>query len=88
MKYKVCNLERDMKLLQNGSLVTIKRGESRSVSVQDYQYLAQVYGMAVKGEKEYIVRITKPAEICECAKIAQVSVPEPVPAKKRKNKKK
>ena len=79
MNYKVINLERDMKLGDK----LIKRGAPVSVSQQDYQYLAQVYGMAVRGEKEYTVRITKPAEICECAKIAQ----EPVPAKKRKNKK-
>ena len=79
MKYKVINLERDMKL----GAKLIKRSESVSVSQQDYQYLAQVYGMAVKGEKDYTVRITEPAEICECAKNAQ----EPVLAKKRKNKK-
>lgn len=47
MQYKVCNLERDMKL---GTRL-IKRGESVSVSQKDYQFLAQVYGMAVKGKK-------------------------------------
>ena len=82
MKYKVCNLERDMKL----GTKLIKRGESVSVSQQDYQFLAQVYGMAVKGEKEYIVRTTEPVQICKNAKIAPVSLPEPLPAKKRKKK--
>ena len=77
MKYKVYNLERDMKL---GSRL-IKRGDVASVSQQDYQFLAQVYGMAVKGEKEYTVRITEPVQI------ETVSVPVSVPAKKRKNKK-
>jgi len=79
MKFKVCNLERDMKL---GTRL-IKRGESVSVSQQEYQFLAQVYGMAVKGEKEYIVRVTEPVQICENAKSTQ----EPAPAKKRKSKK-
>ena len=59
MLYKVCNLERDMKL---GTRL-IKRGESVSVSQKDYQFLAQVYGMAVKGEKEYTVRVTVPTQI-------------------------
>lgn len=84
MKYKVCNLERDMKL---GTRL-IKRGESVSVSQKDYQFLAQVYGMAVKGEKEYIVRITEPVEICKSSKMKPVSAPEPAPVKKRKSKKK
>ena len=75
MKYKVINLERDMKL---GTKV-IKRGETVSVSQQDYQLLAQVYGIAVKGEKEFSVRITKPVEIEKSD--------EPVLVKKRKNKK-
>ena len=73
MKYKVINLERDMKL----GTKLIKRGESVSVSQQDYQYLAQVYGMAVKGKKDYTVRITEPVQI----------IAEPVLTKKRKNKK-
>lgn len=75
MKYKVCNLERDMKL---GTRL-IKCGVKVSVSQQDYQFLAQVYGIAVKGEKEYTVRTTVPV---------QIETPAPVvPAKKRKNKK-
>ena len=73
MKYKVCNLERDMKL---GTRL-IKRGESVSVSQQDYQFLAQVYGMAVKGEKELVVRVTEPAKIQE---------DKPVLAKEKKRK--
>lgn len=80
MKYKVCNLERDMKL---GNKL-IKRGESVSVSQQDYQLLAQVYGVAVKGEKEYAVRTTVPVTI-ETATLEPVPN---VPAKKRKNRKK
>ena len=83
MKYKVCNLERDMKL----GTKLIKRGESVSVSMQDYQFLAQVYGAAVKGEKEYTVRVTEPVQICECAKNAPKIEQGPVPAKKRKSKK-
>lgn len=79
MQYKVCNLERDMKL---GTRL-IKRGESVSVSQKDYQFLAQVYGMAVKGEKEYTIRVTVPVEI-------EVPVEIPVtfaePKKKRKKK--
>lgn len=59
MQYKVWNLERDMKL----GTKLIKRGEPVSVSQQDYQFLAQVYGMAVKGEKEYTVRVTVPTQI-------------------------
>lgn len=80
MKYKVCNLERDMKL----GTKLIKRGEKVIVSQKDYQFLAQVYGMAVKGEIEYTVRVTKPAEICVSTNKAQ----EPVSTKKRRNKKK
>lgn len=76
MKYKVLNLERDMKL---GTRL-IKRGESVSVSQKDYQFLAQVYGMAVKGEIDYAVRTTVPVQI--------ETAPEPVaPVKKRKSKK-
>lgn len=76
MKYKVLNLERDMKL---GTRL-IKCGESVSVSQQDYQFLAQVYGMAVKGEIDYAVRTTTPVQI--------EPVSEPVaPVKKRKSKK-
>lgn len=75
MKYKVCNLERDMKL---GNRL-IKRGKFVSVSQQDYQFLAQVYGMAVKGEKEYIVKTTVPVQI-------ETPVPT-VSTKKRKKKK-
>ena len=75
MQYKVWNLERDMKL----GTKLIKRGEPVSVSQQDYQYLAQVYGMAVKGEKEYAVRITVPVEI---EKVEQKTL-----TKKRKSKK-
>ena len=78
MKYKVINLERDMKLRTN----LIKRGESVSVSQQDYQYLAHVYGMAVKGEKDYTVRITEPVQI-----IKEPALTETVVTKKRKSKK-
>ena len=78
MKYKVCNLERDMKL---GTRL-IKRGVSESVSQEDYQYLAQVYGVAVKGEKEYIVRTTVPAQI----EIQSVTESEQVSTKKRRKK--
>ena len=78
MKYKVCNLERDMKL---GTRL-IKQGESISVSQQDYQYLAHVYGMAVKGEREYTVRTTMPVRIETPAK-----TPEQISVKKRRKKK-
>lgn len=86
MLYKVCNLERDMKL----GAKLIKRGESVSVSQQEYQFLAQVYGMAVKGEKEYTVRITEPTQIIPTKVEIRESVkkePEPILVKKRKNKK-
>ena len=80
MKYKVLNLERDMKLGKR----LIKRGESVSVSQQDYQFLAQVYGMAVKGEIDYAVRTTAPVQIEPVSETAT----EPVaPVKKRKSKK-
>lgn len=81
MKFKVYNLERDMKLLQNGVPVVIKRAQKVLVSQQDYQYLAQVYGTAVKGEKEYTVRVTTPTQIL-------TGQPEQIaPVKKRKSKK-
>ena len=81
MKFKVYNLERDMKLLQNGAPVVIKRAQKVLVSQQDYQYLAQVYGTAVKREKEYTVRVTTPTQIL-------TGQPEPIaPVKKRKSKK-
>ena len=83
MKYKVTNLESDMKLKTATGVVCIKRGTSMSVSIQEYQYLAQVYGMAVKGEKEYTVRITKPVQICEIVETAQ----KPAPVKKRRSRK-
>lgn len=84
MQYKVCNLEHDMKLIQNHKLVVIKRGHAHSVSEQDYQFLSQVYGMAVKGEKEYAVRITVPVK----AEPVEAGMVEPVPVKKGKRKKK
>lgn len=61
----------------------IKRGESVSVSQKDYQFLSQVYGMAVKGEKEYIVRVTAPVEID-----APVEIPVTFAEPKKKRKKK
>ena len=79
MQYKIYNLERDMKL---GTRL-IKRGEKVSVSQQDYQYLSHVYGMAVKGEKEYTVRTTVPVPI----ETAQLETNKKVLVKKRKNKK-
>lgn len=82
MKYKVCNLERDMKL---GSRL-IKRGVSESVSQEDYQYLAQVYGMAVKGEKEYIVRTTVPVQIETQPVTESVTEPDQVSTRKRRKK--
>ena len=82
MKYKVCNLERDMKL---GSRL-IKRGVSESVSQEDYQYLAQVYGMAVKGEKEYIVRTTVPVQIETQPVTDSVTEPDQVSTRKRRKK--
>lgn len=85
MKYKVSNLTTDMKFMKDGVPIVIKRGEFLSVSVQDYQYLAQVYGMSVKGEKDYTVRVTVPVEIETPKEIVE---PKSVPTKKRKNKKK
>lgn len=90
MKYKVSNLKTDMKFMKDGVPTVIKRGESLSVSVQDYQYLAQVYGMSVKGEKDYTVRVTVPVEIEVPVKTEtpkEIVEPKSVPTKKRKNKK-
>ena len=72
MQYKVINSLVDMKLLQDGKLVVIKRGTSASVSVEEYQYLSRVYGMAVKGEKEIVVRVTEPVRIVEAKEVASV----------------
>ena len=79
MLYKVCNLERDMKLGPR----LIKRGESVSVSQKDYQFLSQVYGMAVKGEKEYSVLVTVPVEIAVPVEIP-VTFAEPKKNRKKK----
>lgn len=79
MQYKVVNLLCDMKLIRDGKVVVIKRGKDSLVSAQEYQYLSQVYGMSVKGEKEIVVRVTEPAKIEEIA-VA------PVSNKKRKHK--
>lgn len=83
MKYKVWNPENDMKIAIGGKVYVIKRGTKISLSQLDYQHLAQVYGMAVKGEKEYAVRATTPVQI-EQKVVESESV---VPAKKRKSKK-
>ena len=79
MQYKVVNLLCDMKLIRDGKVVVIKRGKDSLVSAQEYQYLSQVYGMSVKGEKEIVVRVTEPVKIEEIA-VA------PVSNKKRKHK--
>lgn len=63
MKYKVKNLLSDMKLFRNGSVVDIKKGTEYIVSAEEYQNLAQVYGMSLKGNKAVEVRTTKPVKI-------------------------
>ena len=80
MKYKVFNLECDMKLVKNGRVITIKQGNSVSVTQKEYQYLAQVYGMAVKGTEDIVVRVTEPVRFTEPKPVVHVS-------KKRKNRK-
>lgn len=84
MKYKVWNPERDMKIKVGSEVYTIKRGEKISLSQIDYQHLAQVYGMAVKGEKEYAVRTTAPVQI---EQHAEQRTEQSAPVKKRKSKK-
>ena len=84
MKYKVKNLLADMKLFRTGGVIVIKKGKEAVVSAEEYQYLSQVYGMAVKGEKEIVIRITEPVKIEE-----SVNTEESVVAvfkKKRKHK--
>ena len=85
MNFKVVNLERDM-ILKNK---LIRRGQTVSVSQQDYQFLSVVYGMAVKGEKEYIVRTTKPVMISKTVEVKEETIvqQEVKPTKKRKKKK-
>ena len=80
MQYKVINLLSDMKLLRNGNLLIIKKEKEAVVSAQEYQFLSQVYGLAVKGERHCVVQITAPVKIGE--KIENMCV-----AKKRKHKK-
>ena len=82
MQYKVVNLLCEMKLIRDGKVVVIKRGKDSLVSAQEYQYLSQVYGMSVKGEKEIVVRVTEPVKIEEIAE----SIIAPVSNKKRKHK--
>ena len=81
MTYKVLNLVNDMKFIRNRQLVVIKRGREFSVSDKEYQFLSQVYGMAVKGEKEYAVRVTAPV------KAEPLSVVEEMPKKGKRKKK-
>lgn len=63
MQYKVYNSICDMKLLRNGSLFVIKKDTVSEVSADEYQYLAQVYGMSLKGDKVIEVRTTKPVKV-------------------------
>lgn len=78
MEYKVQNLLTDMKLFRNGSVVVLKKGTESRVSAEEYQYLSQVYGMSLKGNRAIEVRTTQPVKI---ETIAQE------PQKKRKRKK-
>lgn len=80
MKYKVFNLECDMKLVKNGRVITIKQGNSVSVTQKEYQYLAQIYGMAVKGTEDIVVRVTEPIRFEKSEPVIQAP-------KRRKNKK-
>lgn len=83
MKYKVTNLTSDMKFMRDGAPVVIRHGQTAAVSLQEYQYLSQVYGAAVRGEKDYTVRTTKPVKIDSVENKPVVQSTK----KKRKNKK-
>lgn len=87
MKYIVQNLKTDMKLLRNGKMTVIKSGQKTAVSIQEYQYLAQVYGMNVKGEKEVSVRITEPVKIESFADVKNIEIKNTLKKNKRKGKK-
>lgn len=84
MKYKVKNLLKDMKLFRVDGVVVIRKGKEAIVSADEYQYLSQVYGTAVKGEKEIVIRITEPVKIEESVKTEESVVV--VSKKKRKHK--
>lgn len=84
MKYKVKNLLKDMKLFRVDGVVVIRKGKEAVVSADEYQYLSQVYGTTVKGEKEIVIRITEPAKIEESVKKEESVVV--VSKKKRKHK--
>lgn len=63
MQFKVVNLLCDMKLVRGDTVVIIRKGTEATVSAQECQYLAQLYGMDFKGEKVAEVRIANPVEI-------------------------
>lgn len=77
MHYKVYNSSCDMKLLRDGKLVIIKKNNLFEVSMVEYQYLSQVYGMNLKGDKVIEIRTTKPVKI-------ENVVQEPKKQRKRK----
>lgn len=83
MQYKVINSLMDMKFLRNGKAVVIKAGTYAIVSAAEYQFLGQVYGLAVKGELVIEVRVTRPVVIEEVKEADAADEPE----KKRKRKK-
>lgn len=89
MQYKVKNNLCDMKLLRNGSLVVLKSNQEYTVSLQEYQYLAQVYGMSVKGDKDIDVRVTTPSKIEKFIDIPQSETQSEAQSvtKRRKHKK-
>lgn len=84
MEYQVVNVKCDMKLMRDGGVLVIKRGKKVTVSREEYQQLAQVYGSAVKGKVEVSYRMTEPVKM-------QLVQPEnevmPTVSKKRKGKK-
>ena len=84
MEYQVVNVSCDMKLMRDNGVFVIKRGKKVTVSREEYQQLAQVYGSAVKGKVEVNYRMTEPVKM-------QLVQPEnevmPTVSKKRKGKK-
>lgn len=84
MEYQVVNVSGDMKLMRDNGVLVIKRGKKVTVSREEYQQLAQVYGSAVKGKVEVNYRTTEPVKM-------QLVQPEnevmPTVSKKRKGKK-
>lgn len=62
MQYRVQNKLTDMKLMRNGRVLLIKKGILMLCTQAEYQYLSQIYGNSVKGERLQDYRITEPVK--------------------------